>query len=128
MSDIKHCLKFGVYVFTPLLIISSTISAAFYFDRDHICYKINRDFGQVLYFCVALAGLTGYQTGIRILRNRISFDVVCVSLLAASCLIMSLTTIQDVIPKIFFILMETIANVSGSFYILMLVARHGHYR
>jgi hypothetical protein len=110
------------------LIISSTISAAFYFDRDHICYKINRDFGQVLYFCVALAGLTGYQTGIRILRNRISFDVVCVSLLAASCLIMSLTTIQDVIPKIFFILMETIANVSGSFYILMLVARHGHYR
>lgn len=107
--------------------MGSNIAAAVRLGRDHIFYKISRDFAQALYSSVTIVGLTSYNTGIRLFNNRITLDVVCVLSVSIPCFLMSLISLQNILSNIILIFLETIANIAGSLYIMLLYTRYGSY-
>ncbi len=127
-SHFKLLLIFFILVFVPIIITILTAYIVLRLERNNLVYKIARDVSQVIYLLVTFLGLTGYETGIRFIRNRLSLDVVCVVFLSSSCFIMSLTSLQKILPNGLLIVLEIISNTSASVYIGMLYARYGDYR
>lgn len=118
---LKHFKKGKIFVVgfvCPFVILASSIASLRY-ERDSYVAVHTRDSAQVMYCFITFLGLFGVNTKITYLRQRISLDLITVGILGVCCMIMSLSTAQNISGKT--ITMLDITASSAAFVFLLTV-------